>query len=68
MSDYFGTAEDNSIAFDGNLLVPTTDDSEVCVIGMAFKENHVGMISQVKYFMQDMDSNEKAVFTDSTVF
>jgi hypothetical protein len=49
-------------------LVPTTDDSDVCVIGMAFKENHVGMISQVKYFMQDMDTNEKAVFTDSTVF
>lgn len=61
---YFGTADDNSIAFDGNLLVPTTDSTETCVIGMAFKENHVGMISQVKYFMQDMDSNEKALFVD----
>jgi len=25
---YFGTADDNSIAFDGNLLVPTTDSTE----------------------------------------
>lgn len=65
---YFGTAEDNSIAFDGNLLVPTTDDSNTCIIGMAFKENHVGMISQVKYFMQDMTADDKAVFVDSTVF
>jgi hypothetical protein len=42
---YFGTADDNSIAFDGDLLVPTSDSNDICVIGMAFKENHVGMIS-----------------------
>lgn len=59
---YFGTADDNSLVFDGDLLVPSTDNNEYCVIGMAFKEAHVGMLSQVKWFMRDMDSNEKAVF------
>jgi hypothetical protein len=59
---YFGTADDNSLVFNGDLLVSPSDNNEFCSVGMAFKENHVGMISQVKYFMRDMDSNEKAVF------
>lgn len=63
---YFGTADDNSLAFDGDLLVPTTDNNDICIIGMAYKENHVGMISQVKYFMQDMTTNEKADFVGIT--
>jgi len=46
---YFGTQEDNSLPFDGNLLMPSVDASfsEInnCFVGMAFKKNHVGMLS-----------------------
>jgi hypothetical protein len=46
---FFGTQSDNSIPFDGNLLVPPVDSSfsegGFCSIGMAFKPNHVGMLS-----------------------
>lgn len=53
---YFGTAENNEMAFDGNLLVTPVDNNAECIIGMAFKENHVGMLSQVKYFLRDMSA------------
>jgi len=33
---------------------------------MGFKENHVGMISQVKYFMPDMSVDDKAVMVGRT--
>ena len=57
---YFGTAQDVSKAFDGILTEIPSDTSSECSIGMKFKENHVGMISQVKWFMKYMDSNTKA--------
>jgi hypothetical protein len=53
---YFGTSSENELAFDGILTeTPSVPDGE-CSIGMQFKENHVGMISQVKWFMGAMDS------------
>jgi hypothetical protein len=42
---YFGTADDVSIAFDGNMLNTPDDSNSECSLGMSFKENHVGMIS-----------------------
>jgi hypothetical protein len=52
--------------------MPTSDTSfssnAYCAVGMAFKPNHVGMLSQVKYFLRDMDQNEKAVFIGQTQF
>jgi hypothetical protein len=43
--EYFGTADDVSIAFDGNVLNTPDDTNSECSLGMSFKENHVGMIS-----------------------
>jgi len=54
---YFGTSDDKSTAFDGNLLVSPVDLNDKCILGMGFKENHVAMISQVKFFMSDMNDN-----------
>ena len=53
---YFGSSSQNSIAFDGVLTETLSVPSGECSIGMQFKENHVGMISQVKWFMGAMDS------------
>lgn len=63
---YFGTADDFSIAFDNNLLKKPTDTSSTCHLGMEFKEGHVGLLSQVKYFMKDMSS--KSLFVNTTKF
>jgi hypothetical protein len=57
---YFGTADNVSIAFDGNLLNTPEDSNLECSLGMSFKEDHVGMLSQVKYFMGAMSTNKKA--------
>jgi hypothetical protein len=65
---YFGTAEDIEIAFDGSLLTTPEDESEECVLGMAFKEGHVGLLSQVKFFLPDMDADAKALLVDKTQF
>jgi hypothetical protein len=46
--------------YDSDLLgVPTSTATGDCQIGMAFKKSHVGMISQVKWYMADMDENTK---------
>lgn len=44
------------MAFDGVLTETPSVPSGECSIGMQFKENHVGMISQVKWFMGAIDS------------
>jgi hypothetical protein len=56
------------IAFDGAMLATPTDTGADCVLGMQFKEEHVGMISQVKWFMGAMDSTFKAKLVDITTF
>jgi len=63
---YFGTADDFEIVFDDVLLEKPTDTSSTCHVGMQFKENHVGLLSQVKYFMRDIIS--KDVFVNTTTF
>ena len=65
---YVGTAQDVSMAFDGILTEVPSDSNSECEIGMRFKENHVGMISQVKWFMKYLDSNTKAQLVDITTF
>jgi len=70
--NYFGTQVANNVTFDGNLLMPPTDTSfsenGMCSVGMAFKPNHVGMLSQVKFYLRDMDQNEKDIFIGNTQF
>jgi len=51
---YFGSNSDSAKAFDDDLLNNSGDDSADCHVGMEFKEKHVGLISQVKYFMGDI--------------
>jgi hypothetical protein len=48
--------------------MPSTVDSSQseCYVGGSFKENHVGMLSQVKYFMGDIE--DKAQYADLLKF
>lgn len=67
--NYFGTFEDNSMVFDSNLIqTPTSTATGACSVGMSFKKGHVGMISQIKWYMADMDDVTKDKFADSTQF
>lgn len=63
---YFGSGEDYEIVFDNNLLAKPADTSSTCYVGMQFKEGHVGLLSQVKYFMKDISS--KDLFVNTTTF
>mmetsp|Transcript_41647 Transcript_41647/g.63631 ORF Transcript_41647/g.63631 Transcript_41647/m.63631 type:complete len:163 (-) Transcript_41647:5785-6273(-) len=55
---YFGTGKNVSTMFDNDLTVANEDGSSECIIGMAFKEEHVGFLSQVKFFMGDIGSKD----------
>jgi len=40
-------------------MVPTVSSGiSECFVGGSFKTNHVGMLSQVKYFMGDIEQKE----------
>lgn len=62
---YFGTAADFELAFDDKMLVNPTDTSLTPNLGLQFKDGHVGMISQVKYFLKDFNKNS---MVNNTVF
>jgi hypothetical protein len=48
-------------------MLPEVDSGEAeCYVGGSFKENHVGMLSQVKYFMGDID--DKTQYADLLKF
>lgn len=47
-----------SLLFDNNLLNLYDDREANCVGGMQFKEGHVGLISQVKIFLDKMANNK----------
>jgi hypothetical protein len=64
--NYFGTAEDNSMYFDNSLLFTPSNQNDLCYFGMEFKEGHVAMISQVKFFMGNIV--DKNVFINKTKF
>ena len=63
---YFGSNKDSAKAFDDDLLNNSEDDSADCHVGMSFKEKHVGLISQVKWFMGDIQ--DKTLFVDKLKF
>jgi hypothetical protein len=51
----FGTLVDQQVPFDDVLVVnPEEGSSGSCIIGMSFKEDHVGRLSQVKWFMNNV--------------
>ena len=56
----FGTLDDVAKVFDHQLtMVPTVSSGiSECFVGGSFKANHVGMLSQVKYFMGDIEQKE----------
>lgn len=60
----FGTLTDNLVPFDGTLVLKPTEGAQVdggCHIGIGFKEGHVGLISQVKWFLGDI--SDKTVYS-----
>lgn len=63
----FGTAEDYEIAFDDKMLVKPTDTNSECHLGMSFKEGHVAVLSQVKYFLKDILTH-KEIYVNVTTF
>lgn len=69
--DIFGTYTNNKAAFD-DILTEDQGDSAVqsgnCSIGMGFKPGHVGLISQVKWFMGDITNGETAFLVDNLIF
>ena len=63
----FGTLTNNSVPFDDTLVVKPTEGPMVngaCYIGIHFKEGQVGLISQVKWFMGNIQ--DKSVFSGVT--
>lgn len=64
----FGNLDDVSMVFDHNLnVLPTIQSAQSnCFFGGSFKANHVGMLSQVKYFMGDIQ--DKSIFADKLTF
>jgi hypothetical protein len=61
----FGTNGFAEAAFDNNNLNNAGDDSVSCNIGVQFKDGHVGMISQVRYFLKEHDPTK---FINITTF
>ena len=61
----FGTHSDYELIFDNSIVKNPSDTSGACHAGMEFKEGHVGMISQVKYYTSGID---KDLFVGTTKF
>jgi len=51
---FFGNVEDVTMAFDDILSIQPEQTAQTCEIGAGFKADHVGMLSQMKYFMGDI--------------
>lgn len=62
----FGTIHDLNKVFDHQLTVIPDNINSECFVGGSFKANHVGMLSQVKYFMGDIA--DKTKFVDKMKF
>ena len=56
---------DYELVFDNSITQNPEDLKNNCHVGMSFKEGQVGMISQVKYFMKDLNLNK---FRNMTIF
>lgn len=53
-TSYFGTSNDYLLAFDDKLPITPASSSSTCNLGMVFKEGHVGVLTQVKYFINEI--------------
>ena len=63
----FGTNANHALVFDNNLLNNAGDTTAAdCTIGAEFRDGFVGLISQVKWFMGDI--NDKSIFNATTKF
>jgi len=52
---YFGTVANPAMYFDDDLTVRPSDNGKGCNVGMKFRTGFVGMLSQVKYFISQID-------------
>lgn len=64
----FGNLNDVGRVFDNNLMVlPTISSSQDhCTFGGSFKVNHIGMLSQVKYFLGEVPN--KSIYANNLTF
>jgi hypothetical protein len=65
----FGTLKDNQMAFDDILVSTPKEGDQVdgeCFIGFSYKEDHVGLLQRVKWFMKDIE--DKSLYADEAVF
>lgn len=63
--NYFGSNANYLLAFDDNNGVGPNDNSASCHIGMKFNPGFVGILSQVKFFLNNVDL---ATFNGNLVF
>lgn len=56
-----GSSKNYALAFDDDLTEPLSVNTNACHIGASFKENHIGLISQVRYFFYNLPSNKALV-------
>ena len=53
---FFGNINEPKLPFDEKLVTQPTNSQSTCVIGVGFKADHVALISQMKYFMTNIDN------------
>lgn len=53
----FGTHSNYELIFDGSITQNPADTFGACHAGMEFKEGHVGMLSQMKYYISGINSD-----------
>lgn len=61
----FGTHSDYELIFDSSIVQNPSDTFGACHAGMEFKEGHVGMLSQMKYYIMGINKDR---FVGSTKF
>lgn len=63
----FGNYDNIANALDNQLnIIPKKSSSDDCFLGGSFKANHVGMLSQVKYFLGEV--SDKSVYINNMKF
>ena len=64
---FFGTnASQAPRAFDNKPMTLVNDNEKVCNVGMEFKKGYIGAITQVKYFLKEIDN--RASFENNLAF
>lgn len=62
---YIGES-DAKIAFDGSIFTRVNSNESTCKIGMQFKEGYVGIVQQVKYFINYI--TDRTQYEDNLMF